>query len=225
MRLSTSLDRSLADHSGDDGYGHQEPAPRRSIVDPSFWADSLRRSSSPSGSSPYSTPPLLLLAACTAVFTFDQIDRFTLTVSPPPFILPSQFGLLAGPLFAVVFTCSGVAMSLIADRFNRVRVLALALALWSTAVFLVGFSTTFWHVALCRATQALCCAASTPFAASMIGDAFPPHARGTAMGIFNVGIYLGYDTALAAAPAITTVLDWRCPSGSLAAAASPSPSP
>ena len=177
-------------------------------MDPSFWADSLRRSSSPS---PYSTPPLLLLAVCTLVFTFDQIDRFTLTVSPPPFIRPSQFGLLAGPLFAVVYTCSGVAMSLIADRFNRVRVLALALALWSTSAFVVGFSTTFWHVALCRATQALCCAASTPFAASMIADAFPPQARGTAMGIFNVGIYLGYDTALAAAPAITTALDWRWP--------------
>ena len=217
MRGGTaSVDRSITDRSSDVGDGHPSTDLRRSsIADTSFWAVSVRRSNTPpsipSDTASYSTSPLLLLAACTMIFTFDQIDSFTLTVSPPPFILPSQFGLLAGPLFAVVYTCSGVAMSLIADRFNRVRVLALALALWSTSAFVVGFSTTFWHVALCRATQALCCAASTPFAASMIADAFPPQARGTAMGIFNVGIYLGYDTALAAAPAITTALDWRWP--------------
>lgn len=40
-------------------------------------------------------------------------------------------------------------------------------------------------------------AGCTPFAAAMIGDMFPAEVRGSALGIYNFGIYFGYSLSYA----------------------------
>ena len=43
----------------------------------------------------------------------------------------------------------------------------------------------------------------TPFAVSIIGDYFPATMRATALGVYNLGIYVGYSLAFALGTAIS----------------------
>ena len=102
-----------------------------------------------------------------------------------------EYTLLAGPIFVAVYSVTGIGTGYLADRSRRTLLLAALLAGWSTVTLLVGFAESFWQVALLRAGQGLCEAGCTPLANGLIGDFFPPHQRGAALGVYNWGIYMG----------------------------------
>ena len=85
----------------------------------------------------------------------------------------------------------GVLLSFIAVRWNKAYVLAATLALWSIMTGAAGFTSKFWQVALVRVGQSVFEAGCTPFAAGLISAYFPPHIKGTAMSVYNIGVYAG----------------------------------
>ncbi|CAM9346343.1 unnamed protein product, partial [Heterosigma akashiwo] len=76
-----------------------------------------------------------------------QYDRYIYSVSKVPFINYSsyEYGLLAGPVFSVVYTVSAIAMS---STFRKMRVkgMTLVMAFWSSVIMLVALSDSFWQV-------------------------------------------------------------------------------
>ncbi|XP_048587270.1 MFS-type efflux pump MSMEG_3705-like [Nematostella vectensis] len=108
-----------------------------------------------------------------------------------------EYQILAGPAFIVIYTFSGVILGLFTGTFNRKNILVFCLLLWSGMTLLTGFSTTYWHLLVTRFILGIGEAGCTPFATSLIADYFPESLRGTALGVYNWGIYLGYSMSYA----------------------------
>lgn len=85
----------------------------------------------------------------------------------------------------------GIVFTLVAAKLNKVYVLSFTLAIWSVFTLLTGFTDRFWQVAVVRIGQAVFEAGCTPFAAGIIAAYYPPHLKGTAMSVYNIGIYVG----------------------------------
>merc|ERR1719174_2307877 len=74
---------------------------------------------------------------------------------------------------------------------------------------LVAITDRFWQVAALRVALGVFQSACNPFAATLITQQYSsPALRGTALGIYNIGIYVGYDLALATGGALSRSLGW-----------------
>lgn len=77
-----------------------------------------------------------VLAALTAIYAVNMMDRNILAILVEPIrqdmrISDTQLGLLAGLAFALFYTVFGVPVGWVADRFGRVKVIAVSCMFWS----------------------------------------------------------------------------------------------
>lgn len=114
-----------------------------------------------------------------------------------------EYQLVAGPIFIVIYTFAGIFIGFAADKYNRKMMLAGCLIWWSVMTLVTGFINKFWQLAILRFGLGLGEAGCTPFVASMMADIFPTELRGTALGIYNWGIYMGYSLSYAVGNLIT----------------------
>jgi MFS family permease len=119
------------------------------------------------------------------------------------------YQILAGPVFNNLYPLAGVFTGFIADFGNRKVFLVISLVFWSLATGLTGFAEKFWHLVVLRALLAIGAAGCSPFALSILGDYFPKELRGSALGIYYFGIYIGYSLAFSIGNGIVEVLNWR----------------
>ncbi|XP_067867937.1 protein spinster homolog 1-like [Heterodontus francisci] len=114
-----------------------------------------------------------------------------------------EYQVMAGPVFILIFTFTGIFFGFVADRVNRKNFLSVSLFLWSLMTLLMGFAKRYWHLVLLRFGQGISEAGCTPFAVSLIMDYFPKVSRGLAMGFYNWGIYAGYSLSYAVGNYVT----------------------
>ena len=131
-----------------------------------------------------------------AVYTLNFIDRQLLGVMAQPIIAQfnltdTQYGFLNGPPFALFYALMGIPLAMAADRWNRVRLLALCIAVWSVMTALCGLATGFMFLLIARIGVAIGEAGCTPPANSIIGDWFRPRDRGRAIGTYTMGVPIG----------------------------------
>src|SRR3546814_1596486 len=62
----------------------------------------------------------------------------------------TQFGLLTGLAFALFYAAMGVPVAMIADRWNRVKLIGIACVVWSGFTAACGMVSNFWQLALMR---------------------------------------------------------------------------
>ena len=137
-----------------------------------------------------------VLFTLTAVYTLNFIDRNLLGVVSQPIIdqfslSDTQYGFLTGPPFALFYAFMGVPIAMAADRFNRVAIISLCIAIWSLMTALCGFAPGFVFLLLCRVGVAIGEAGGTPPSSSLIGDYFKPRSRAGALGVFGMGVTIG----------------------------------
>lgn len=65
-----------------------------------------------------------------------------------------DYQLLAGPSFILVFTILGIVMGVIADKYNRVKVLSVCTLVFSLAIILQGSVKKYWHLIVLRMIMA-----------------------------------------------------------------------
>ncbi|KAJ8958537.1 hypothetical protein NQ318_002332 [Aromia moschata] len=105
-----------------------------------------------------------------------------------------DYQILAGPSFIAVFTVGGVLMGFLADKFNRVRMLAGCTVIFGIAIILSGTVKEYWQLVILRMVMAAGESACNPLATGILSDLFPEDKRALVMSIFNWGIYGGYVT-------------------------------
>ncbi len=137
-----------------------------------------------------------VLIVLTLVYTLNFIDRNLLSVIAQPVInafnlSDSQYGFLNGPPFAIFYALMGIPIAIAADRYNRVAIIALCIAIWSVMAALCGFATSFVFLLVARIGVAIGEAGCTPPANSIIGDYFKPGSRANALGIYAMGVTIG----------------------------------
>jgi MFS family permease len=120
-----------------------------------------------------------------------------------------QFGLLTGPIFVVFYSIAGLFMGALADRVHRPRLIAAALVLWSVLTALAGMAKNFTQIGLTRLFIGIGESAMTPSALSMLADMFPKAKRGTATGIYYLGVPLGAGASFIVAGILGPMIGWR----------------
>ena len=160
------------------------------------------------GSAPYRGSVLFLL---TLVYTLNFIDRNLLSVIAQPVITAfdlsdSQYGFLNGPPFAIFYAVMGIPIAIAADRYNRVKIIAVCIAVWSLMAALCGFATSFAFLLVARIGVAIGESGCTPPANSIIGDYFKSQSRASAFAFYAMGVTIGGALANAFGGPIATQL-------------------
>lgn len=106
-----------------------------------------------------------------------------------------DYQLLAGPSFILVFTIVGIVMGVLADKYNRVRMLSICTLVFAVAIVLQGSVKEYWHLVVLRMIMAAGESGCNPMATGIMSDIFPEKKRALVMAIFNWGIYGGYGIA------------------------------
>ncbi len=102
-----------------------------------------------------------------------------------------SIGLAKDMAIAIVYVLAVIPLSRLGDRWQKRKVVALAIATWSVAVLLCGSAKNFAMLLIGRSGIGLGEGGFTPPSQSWIADLFPMRQRATALSIFLVGASLG----------------------------------
>src|ERR1043165_758688 len=156
----------------------------------------------------------LALGVLWFVYVLNFLDRQLLAILAKPIqdslqVTDGQLGLISGLYFALFYCFLAIPVGWLADRSNRVRVLAAACALWSAATMGCGLAATYAQLVVARMTVGIGEAGGVPPSYAIISDYFPPGRRGTALGIFNLGPPVGAALGIAFGASIAAAFSWR----------------
>ena len=159
-----------------------------------------------------------VLFTLVVVYIFNFIDRQILSILAVDIkrdlgLTDGQLGFLGGAAFAVFYALFGVPLGRLADRWHRVRLLTIGLALWSAMTALSGVARNYGQLALARMGVGVGEATASPTAYSLISDYFPARQRATALAIYSSGLYLGGGVSLLIGAKISKVWDAAYPGG------------
>lgn len=120
-----------------------------------------------------------------------------------------QLGLIGGFCFALFYCCISIPVGWVADKTNRVRILAAACAVWSLATMCCGIAASYLEFVVAYMSVGFGEAGGVPPSYSIITDYFPAGRRGTALGLFNLGPGIGAAMGIAFGASIAAALNWR----------------
>ncbi|MEO7864405.1 MAG: MFS transporter [Sphingomicrobium sp.] len=165
-------------------------------------------------SSPPRSRASLVLALLLIAYIFNYLDRQILGILAGPIIAElhftdTQFGLLSGPPFALLYSLLGVPFALIADKTSRSRVITAALTCWSAFTALCGSASTFWQLFIFRMGVGVGEAGGVAPSYALIADYFEPHRRARAMAIFSLGVPIGLSLGTLIGALIAHAINWR----------------
>lgn len=137
-----------------------------------------------------------VLVLLTLVYGFNFIDRQIVGILAPFIqkdlgLTNTEMGLLTGLLFAALYTVVAIPIAWLADRYNRVNILTIALATWSGFTALFGLAGNFFQIGLARMGVGIGEAGGSPASHSIISDLYAKEERAGALGIYSMGIPLG----------------------------------
>jgi predicted MFS family arabinose efflux permease len=153
---------------------------------------------------------LLLVAAALAV---DYGDRSVVGAVGPQ--LKAQFHLgntglgVVASAFAVVGAIATIPAGQLVDRWRRVRLLTIGLALWSAAMTVGGAAVTLPMFIGARVVLGALVAVARPAGASLVGDLYPPAERNRALSVIDAGELVGTGLGVVVAALVGAFLSWR----------------
>lgn len=158
--------------------------------------------------------PYLVVLILGLVYTFSYLDRQIVAILAEPIkadlnLTDTQVGMLSGLMFAVFYTAFGIPVAWLADRKNRVRIVALACFLWSVFSGLCGLAQNYTHLVIARIGVGIGEAGGSSPSMSIIADYFPPHKRGGAISLFSLGVPLGATIGVAFGAWVAGEYGWR----------------
>lgn len=155
-----------------------------------------------------------VLGVLVVVYVFNFIDRQILAILAPSIkaelgLSDTQIGALTGVAFGIFYATLGIPIARLADRYSRVNILSICLAIWSLMTALSGLAANFWHLLIARIGVGIGEAGGSPPSHSLIADYFPPERRATALGIYALGIPIGILFGNLAGGWINEFFGWR----------------
>jgi predicted MFS family arabinose efflux permease len=157
--------------------------------------------------------PTLIFTLLFLLYMFDYMDRLII-VSLFPFlrqewgITDTQCGLLVSAVYwsILIFT---LPVSILIDRWSRIKSIGLMAVLWSVATFACAFTKNFGQLFSARTAIGLGEAGYAPGGTAMISALFPKEKRAKILGIWNASIPLGSAIGIALGGIIADRFGWR----------------
>lgn len=150
----------------------------------------------------------------TLVYVLNYMDRQILAVLIEPVkaeiaLTDTEVGLLTGTLFAIFYSFITIPIAMLADRTNRIRIVAAGCFLWSIFTGLTGFAGSFAALALARIGVAFGEAGGVAPSLSVLGDYFSPRRRVIAIALFTCSSPMGILAGAMAGGLISAAYGWR----------------
>ena len=132
---------------------------------------------------------------------FAEVDRGAMQLLIAPIkavyhLSDIQMGALLGPAFALFYAFCGVPTARFIDRYNRTKILAWALALWSSAAVLCGLAQGYIQLAVARLFLGAAESPNGPAIFSIISDSFPRSRLTRGISLMQMGVTVGNGFAL-----------------------------
>ncbi len=148
------------------------------------------------------------------IYASSFIDRIIIAVVGPAMKLDMnlsdlQLGLLNGLAFSIFYSLLGLPIARLAERFNRIALIALSISAWSVMTALCGTAGAYWQLLIYRLGVGIGEAGSTPTAHSLISDQFGPRRRASALAIYALGPPLGVLAGALGGGWMVQHLGWR----------------
>ena len=153
-----------------------------------------------------------LVLASLAVF-MAALDTLVVTTALP--VLRTDLGASIGQLewtvnaYNLAFACLLLTGAALGDRFGRRRVLAIGIAIFTTASATSALAQNVDMLIASRAVQGAGAAAIMPLTLTMISEAFPAEKRGMAIGIWGSITGLAVAAGPVVGGAVIEGLDWQ----------------
>ncbi len=165
---------------------------------------------------PKATSQRVLLWTLLVIYIFNFLDRQIVGILAEPIkndlgLNDTQIGLMTGLAFALFYTVLGLPIARYADRAgaDRVRLIAISLAIWSAMTMVSGAAQNFVQILLARVGVGIGEAGCTPAAHSLISDAVPREKRSSAIAFYGLGIPIGSLFGLVIGGALNDAFGWR----------------
>ncbi|WP_077145278.1 MFS transporter [Sphingopyxis sp. KK2] len=150
------------------------------------------------------------------VYIFNFLDRQIVNILAEPIktdlgLTDTELGLLAGPAFAVFYALLGIPIARYADKdgTNRIRLISLALAIWSAMTAVCGLAQNFVQLLFARIGVGIGEAGCTPAAHSLISDSVEPAKRSSAIAFYGMGVPIGSLLGLIIGGIVNDLYGWR----------------
>jgi MFS family permease len=151
------------------------------------------------------------VALCGCAYLLSNVDRQIIALLVKPIeadlqLSDTQFGLLQGLAFALLYATMGIPIATAADRGARPAIMSLGVAVWSLATMACGGVRSFGQILLTRATVGVGEAALSPASYSLISDIFPRNQLNKATALYSLGSFLGTTCAFLLGGALIAML-------------------
>jgi sugar phosphate permease len=113
--------------------------------------------------------------------------------------------------FTFVATLSVIPCGIIADHWQRTKLIALGFVPWTIAMFWQGAATSFAMMFVARLFLGSIEATNGPSSVSLIGDYYPVERRSRVMGIWRLFDQVGTFVGFAVAGVLASAFGWRTP--------------
>lgn len=158
--------------------------------------------------------PCAVLATLMVIHLLAQVDRNILLGFAPQItgelaINNAQYGFLVGAVWVLSYGVMAVFLGALADRHSRPRVIGAGMLVWSACTVASGFVQNFEQMVAARFLVATGEAALVPAATALLMELFSEKRRGTAVGLFYLGIPLGIGCSFLLAGTLGAIHGWR----------------
>lgn len=155
-----------------------------------------------------------VLGVLTVVYVFNFIDRqifaiLAQSIKTDLHLSDIEIGALSGVAFGIFYATLGIPIARLADRYSRVNIIAISLAVWSLMTTLQGFALNLWQLAVARIGVGVGEAGGSPPSHSILADYFAPQKRASVMGVYALGIPIGILFGNLAGGWINEFFGWR----------------
>jgi len=122
-----------------------------------------------------------------------------------------SLGFYGGLLFALFLVGWGMALvwGPIADKFGRVRALAMTILCYSLFTFLAAFSQNVWQLAACRLLAGVGIGGAWAMGGTFVAEEWPEERRKMGAGLMHTGYYFGFFLAALANHFVGERHGWR----------------
>ncbi|RYY27662.1 MAG: MFS transporter [Sphingomonadales bacterium] len=155
-----------------------------------------------------------MLGLLTVGFALNLLDRQIINILAEPIkrdlgLADWQLGALSGLSFALLYSVAALPIARFADRSNRVRVVGVAILVWSAFTAATALAGNFVQMLLLRLGVGIGEAGGAPPSQSLIADRFPPNKRSGALAIFAIGAPVGGAIGLIGGGMLEGMIGWR----------------
>ncbi len=148
------------------------------------------------------------------VFAVMTVDRQVMQVLQVPIqhdlkLTDTQLGFLTGLAYVLFYATMALPLARIAERVNRVGMVAVCMSVWSLMTCLSGLSANFIMLFLSRMGVGFGEAGCYPVSASLVADYFEKDRRPLALALYAIGLGVGGMAGPAFAGTLAFYYGWR----------------